>query len=207
MTNAHPVDVLADVSRETLDRLEIYSGLLKKWTPKINLVSASTLPDLWTRHFLDSAQILSLAPADARVWADLGTGGGFPGLVVAILAHETRPHLKVTCVESDQRKATFLRTVLRETGVSAKVVVDRIENADPIGADVVSARALAPLGRLLDYADRHLSISGVALFLKGAGFKKEVAEALERWSFQLDTYPSTTDPEATILKIGDLRRV
>jgi len=207
MTGAHNVDHFTDVSRETRERLETYAELLKKWNPKINLVSASTLPDLWTRHFRDSAQILSLAPLDARIWADLGAGGGFPGLVVAIIGHETRPDLEMTCVESDQRKATFLRTVIRETGVSARVVVDRIEKAAPIGADVVSARALAPLGRLLDYAERHLSADGVALFPKGAGFQKEVADALERWSFDLDTYPSATDPDATVLKIGELRRV
>lgn len=207
MTGTQNADVLADVSRETRDRLETYAELLKKWNPRINLVSASTLPDLWARHFRDSAQILSLAPRDARIWADLGAGGGFPGLVIAIIGHETRPGLEVTCVESDQRKATFLRTVLRETGVSARVVVDRIEKAPPICADVVSARALAPLGRLLDYAARHLSPDGIALFPKGAGFQKEVTDALERWSFQLDTYPSATDPDATVLKIGELRRV
>jgi len=207
MSSASPGDVLADVSRETRERLEIYAALLEKWTPKINLVSAATLPDLWTRHIRDSAQLLSLAPEDARRWADLGTGGGFPGLVVAIIGHEARPGLEVICVESDQRKATFLRTVLRETGVSGKVIADRIEKVDPISADVVSARALASLGQLLAYADRHLSAGGVALFPKGAGFRKEVSEALERWSFQLDTYPSITDPDATVLRIGELRRV
>jgi len=200
-------DHFADVSRETRERLEIYAGLLSKWNPKINLVSASTIPGMWTRHFLDSAQILALANESTALWADLGTGGGFPGLIVAIMAKESRPGMQVICVESDQRKAAFLRTVIAETGISARVVARRIEELEPLGADVVSARALAPLPVLLGYAAPHLVKGGEAIFLKGAGYQKEVNEALERWSFELDTYPSKTDPDAIILKIGDIRRV
>jgi len=200
-------DVLSNVSRETRDRLETFAALLEKWNPAINLVSSSTLPELWARHFVDSAQVLALASAGARQWSDLGTGGGFPGLVVAILAQEIRPGLSVTCVESDQRKAAFLRTVLRETGVEAQVLSQRIEDVAPLQSDVVSARALAPLTQLLGFASRHLAPGGEALFLKGAGYKKERTEALERWSFELDTYPSQTDPDAAILRIGDIRRV
>jgi len=196
-----------DVSRETRARLEIFSGLLAKWNPKINLVSTTTIEDAWSRHFLDSAQVFGLASDNAGTWVDLGTGGGFPGLVIAILAMEARPGLRVVCVESDQRKATFLRTVVRETGAAAEVIAERIEKVPPIGADIVSARALAPLSKLLGYAERHLAPEGEAIFLKGAGSRKEVAEALESWSFRLDTYPSKTDPDATVLRIGDIRRV
>lgn len=194
-----------NVSRETLERLETYAALLTKWNPKINLVARSTLDDLWNRHFLDSAQILEIAPAGAT-WADLGTGGGFPGLVVAILAAESRPALRVTCVESDLRKATFLRTVLRETGVAGEVISKRIEEVPPLTADIVSARALAPLSSLLGFAERHLKPGGAALFLKGAEHEKELKEALETWSFRADTYPSKTHPDAVILKIGDISR-
>lgn len=194
-----------DVSRETLARLDGYAGLLTKWNPAINLVAPSTLGQLWTRHFLDSAQVLEIAP-EGRTWVDIGTGGGFPGLIVAILAAEKRPDLRVTCIESDLRKATFLRTVARETGVKADVISKRIEQVDPLGADILSARALASLAQLLSYAERHLSPNGRALFLKGANHAAEVQEALEKWTFQADTYPSKTSSEAVILSLGDIRR-
>ncbi|WP_300518448.1 16S rRNA (guanine(527)-N(7))-methyltransferase RsmG [Aliiroseovarius sp.] len=194
-----------DVSRETLARLDGYAGLLTKWNPAINLVAPSTLGQLWTRHFLDSAQVLEIAP-EGRTWVDIGTGGGFPGLIVAILAAEKRPDLRVTCIESDLRKATFLRTVAREIGVKADVISKRIEQVDPLGADILSARALAPLAQLLSYAERHLSPNGRALFLKGANHAAEMQEALEKWTFRADTYPSKTSSEAVILSLGDIRR-
>ncbi len=196
-----------NVSRETLERLDTYAALLAKWNASINLVAKSTLNELWTRHFLDSAQILEISDPDTCNWADLGTGGGFPGLIVAILAAETRPDLKVTCVESDLRKATFLRTITRETGLTADVISERIEQVPPLGADLVSARALASLDKLLGFAERHLRPGGIAIFPKGAGYKAEVTEAQKSWGFSIQTYPSKTDPEATILKLGDLRRV
>lgn len=197
----------ADVSRETFERLQIYAGLLEKWTARINLVAKSTLPDLWSRHMLDSMQVFDLGPSAASHWADLGSGGGFPGAVVAIVAAEKRPNLRVTLVESDQRKATFLRAVARQTGAAFDVIADRIELVPPLGVDVVSARALAPLSQLLEHAHRHLSKGGVAIFPKGATAKKELAVALESWRFRCDTYPSQTDEEAVVLKIGDIERV
>lgn len=196
-----------DVSRETLDRLTLYADLLKKWNPAINLVSKSTLPNLWSRHFTDSAQLLELAEANSGLWADLGSGGGFPGMIVAILASEKAPGLKVACVESDQRKATFLRTVARETGVEAEVISERIETLAPLGADVVSARALAPLTDLVGYTERHLAPEGIALFLKGTGQAKEIDQALASWAFRIDTIPSRTDRGAAILKLRSIRRV
>jgi len=196
-----------DVSRETADRLTLYADLLAKWNRAINLVSKATLPALWTRHFADSAQLLSLAGTAPRHWADLGTGGGFPGLVVAILAAEICPRLQVTCVESDRRKAAFLQSVGRETGVDVTVIPERIETLAPLGADVVSARALAPLEVLIGHAARHLGDRGTALFLKGTGYRAEVETALAHWTFRLDTIPSRTDPGSAILKIGSIRRV
>ena len=196
----------ADVSRETLARLDCYAALLTKWNPAINLVAPSTLDHLWTRHFLDSAQVLEVAPA-GNTWVDIGTGGGFPGLVVAILAAELRPELRVTCIESDQRKATFLRTVARDCGIEVKVISKRIEQAEPQCADILSARALASLDKLLGFAERHLSPNGCALFPKGANHAVELQEALEKWTFQADTYASKTDPNATVLSLGDIRRV
>ena len=200
-------DRLAEnVSRETIQRLEGYAALLRKWTPAINLVAASTLDDLWSRHMADSAQLLDLAPEGARLWVDMGSGGGFPGLVVAILAAERRPSLKVALIESDLRKATFLRTVAREVGVTVDVHAHRIEEVAPMGADVVSARALAPLARLLPLAERHLAAGGTALFQKGASHASEVAEALAHWRFTVQNHPSQTDPQAVVLRIGEIAR-
>ncbi len=196
-----------DVSRETLERLAAYEHLLKKWNPSINLVAKSTLPTIWRRHFLDSAQLFALARHHEGHWADLGAGGGFPGLVIAIMAMERAPGLRVTCVESDQRKAAFLRTVVRELGLPARVLAERAEEAAPLQADVLSARALAPLARLLPQAERHLKPGGQALFPKGESFRDELSEALETWSFQSEEYPSITDGSAVILSLGDIRRV
>ncbi len=195
-----------DVSRETMGRLEIYADLLQKWNPAINLVAPSTIQELWTRHFLDSAQVFRLLPETAVNWCDVGTGGGFPGVVVALMAKEYAPHLKLTCIESDIRKATFLRTVLRETGVDANVIPARIEAAPRQNAQVFSARALTSLDKLLGFAERHISTEGVCLFQKGANYRREVEEALENWRFELDKIPSVTNPDAVILKIGAITR-
>jgi 16S rRNA (guanine527-N7)-methyltransferase len=195
-----------DVSRETSERLQIYADLLEKWNPRINLVSKGTLGDLWTRHFRDSAQLLRLAPAEAGHWCDLGSGGGFPGTVIAILAQEHVPALAVTLVESDKRKATFLRTVARECGVSVTVIAERIEQITPQRSDVVSARALAGLPQLLGFAHRHLAPGGTALFPKGARHEQVSAESLALWQFRCETFPSETDPDAVILRISELSR-
>ena len=200
-------DGAENVSRETIERLRLYEALLKKWNKRINIVSESTLERLWHRHFLDSMQVFHLAPKHAEHWADLGSGGGFPGAVVAILAREARSNIRVTLVESDQRKAAFLRTLARETDVSIQIVAERIEKARPLAADVVSARALAPLPRLLEYASRHLCAGGVAIFPKGQSAQKEISEALETWRFRCETHPSQTDEEAVVLRIGDIERV
>lgn len=197
---------LDNVSRETLDRLRQYEALLIKWNTAINLVARSTIAGLWSRHFVDSAQILQFCPDGATHWADLGTGGGFPGLVVAIIAAETRPNLRFTLIESDQRKATFLREVDRQLGVGAKIVADRIENASPLGADVVSARALAPMTALCAYAARHCAADGTAIFQKGASFALEMAEAQNTWDFDHKVYISQTDPAAVVLAVTKLRQ-
>ena len=202
MTGKERFQKQTNVSRETLEMLEAYAELLKAWNPKINLVSPKTLDELWTRHFLDSAQLLSFAQ-DAKHWVDLGSGGGFPGAVVAIMGG---PETQVTLIESDQRKAAFLRAVARET-VGFKVIASRIEEAPPQNADVVSARALAPLSQLLPYVARHLAPGGRAILPKGRKAQDEIREALEHWRFDCETYPSKTDPDAVILTLGEIKRV
>lgn len=196
-----------DVSRETLDRLSGLEALLQKWNPAINLVSAATLSEVWTRHFLDSAQLFDCAGAQVAHWADLGSGGGFPGLVVGVLAREKCPEMQLTLIESDKRKAAFLLNAARELGLKATVRADRIEKVTPLGADVLSARALAPLTKLLAFAERHLSPEGIALFPKGERWKEEVALAEASWSFTCEPRESLTDPQAVVLKIRGLKRV
>ena len=194
------------VSRETLDRLSAYADLLRQWSPRINLVAPATLKTLWSRHMLDSAQLLDLAPTTAQRWTDLGSGGGFPGLVIAILAHTERPDLKVTLIEADQRKATFLRTAAQRFDIDVTVLAKRIEDAPPTEADIVSARALAPLDRLLDLCLRHVAPTGALLLPKGRQHREERAKALETWTFHCENLPSRTDKEAVILRISEVRR-
>lgn len=196
-----------DVSRETVERLEAYQALVKKWNPAINLVGRSTLSDFWQRHVVDSAQLYGIGPKTCNLWADLGSGGGMPGVVLAAMALELDPNRATVCIESDVRKATFLRTCARELDISLTVHSKRIDEVAPLGADILSARALAPLVQLLDFAERHLSPDGQAIFPKGATWRDELAESLETWRFSTQEYPSQTDPQAVILKIGDLRRV
>lgn len=207
MTSAAEVSVAGlDVSRETFADLQAFEQLVRRWTPAINLVSKTTLPDLWARHILDSAQVFSLCPSSATSWADLGSGGGFPGIVVAILARELKPDLHVTLVESDLRKATFLRQAAQSLALPVAVRSNRIESLDPLNADVLSARALAPLSDLLAYADRHLAAGGVAIFPKGARYAEELAAAQENWAFDADTQQSHSDADAAILVIRNIHR-
>lgn len=206
MTEAALIAAL-DVSRETTERLREYEAILRKWNARINLVSRSTLEAIWTRHFLDSAQIYRLAPRNARHWADLGSGGGFPGLIVAILAKGEGRRIDVTLVESDQRKAAFLAAAVRELGLAAHVRAERLESTVPLACDVLSARALAPLDALVSYADRHLSSAGTALFPKGANHRAELAQAAKGWRFSCESVVSLTDPEAVILKLTEIARV
>lgn len=195
-----------NVSRETIELLKEYEALVKKWNPRINLVSKSNLENLWDRHIVDSLQVVRCADLPVR-WVDLGSGGGFPGLVAAIVAKEENPDCHVTLVESDQRKGAFLRTVIRECGLSASVISQRIEKVDPLSAQVLSARALADLSLLFEFAEQHLGVGGICLFPKGATWKKEVESAREKWSFDVDPITSFTNPEAVILKVRGVARV
>jgi len=199
-------DIGLDVSRETIERLEHYLALLEKWNPAINLVSKTTIETSWSRHFIDSTQLFNHAPDGWAHWVDLGSGGGFPGTVIAILAKELNPTAHVTLVESDQRKSAFLRSVLRETGVKGRVEAKRIEAVEPLQADIVSARALANLNALLGFADKHGTEGSTYLFPKGINWQKEMAAAQESWSFDFTAITSRTDPNATILKIRGLAR-
>lgn len=200
------VDFETNVSRETLDRLVTFQHLVEKWTPKINLISKSSISEIWDRHIIDSLQLFDLAPTADR-WVDLGSGGGFPGLVIAIVAQEKGTPKHVTLVESDQRKCAFLRTAVRELSLNVTVLSKRIEEIPSLGADVLSARALADLSQLLGLATQHLQPDGCALFPKGAQWEKELSDARQMWSFSCESVTSKTNPAAAILKIRDIERV
>jgi len=194
---------LTGVSHETLTRFHAYADLLGKWQARINLVGKSTLPDLWRRHFLDSAQVFNTLPAQTSVVLDLGSGGGFPGLVLAIMGVPM-----VHLAESDQRKCAFLREAARVAGVIDRVQVHakRIESIPPFPVDVVSARALAPIAQLLDYAEPFLTPATHCLFLKGQTAEQELAEASRGWSFVAQRHPSRSDADATLFDLQEVSR-
>jgi 16S rRNA (guanine527-N7)-methyltransferase len=194
------------VSRETLTDLHAFEALVQRWSPAINLVSKGSLSQLWSRHVEDSAQIFAACPKDARTWADLGSGGGFPGIVVAVLAKELKPELRLTLVESDLRKATFLRQAAQALRLDVTVLSSRAETIPPLQADVLSARALAPLSDLLGYAERHLAAGGTAIFPKGAQYAAEILEARKSRSFEFDLHPSLSEADAAILVIRNINR-
>lgn len=202
MTNVGGIDV----SRETFDKLEDFVELVKKWTPKINLISKSSIPDLWDRHILDSAQLYGIAPAQGH-WVDIGSGGGFPGVVVAILSSGESSDHKFTLIESDQRKCAFLRTASRELDLNITVMSKRIEEIPSLDANILSARALADLPTLLSFAERHLNRSGVAIFPKGETWQKEEEIASKMWSYQHEVIKSNTNAAAAVLRIQDIVRV
>ncbi len=202
------IDLLTqlNVSRETFERLKAFEQVLRKWNPKINLVSRNSLDHLWVRHIQDSVQVFRCVERTAH-WMDIGSGGGFPGIVAAILAHEKNPETNFTLVESDQRKSAFLRNAARECGIKISVISKRIEQIEPQNADVLSARALADLSDLLEFCDQHLAEGGVAVFPKGETWKKEVDNAKLQWQFDYESVTSKTEPKAVILKIRGIARV
>jgi len=193
-----------DVSRETRDRLEAMAHNLVRWNKAINLVGKATLEEIWTRHILDSAQLQPLVPAKAKKLVDLGSGAGFPGLVIAAL----RPEIEVTLIESDARKAAYLGDAARRMELSTppRIVVGRIEAVAPAEAEIVTARALAPLGKLLELAERHRADTAICLFHKGKGWQAELTEALKDWDIPGQPFASVTDLDAVILRVGAYKR-
>ncbi len=194
---------IGDVSRETQGLLDAYILLLEKWNPKINLISKNSLPEVIDRHINDSLQLLEFE-ADAENWLDLGSGGGLPGIPVAIFLRD-KTGFKMTLLESDARKCAFLRTVGRELDLPVSVVNSRIESHAPHNAMTISSRALAPLHKLLEFSHLHLSPEGAGLFLKGAKWKEELEEAQKLWSFDYECYSSKTDENGVVLKIGNIK--
>lgn len=201
------LEILGDVSRETLARLDRFVALLLQRQQTLNLIARSTIPRIWTRHIADSYQLLGLAPG-ARRWVDLGSGAGFPGLVIACAlaeALEARIHL----VESTKKKAEFLSGVATALQLPVRVVAERIEDFaktfnEPV--EVVTARALAPLTRTLEYANPLLKSGAVGLFPKGQDVEAELTEAAKYWNIAAELVPSRTDPRGRIVRVAALAK-
>jgi 16S rRNA (guanine527-N7)-methyltransferase len=193
------------VSRETLARLKLYLSILEDWNSRQNLVSDASLPEAWRRHFWDSAQLLPLIPPAAASLVDLGSGAGFPGLVLAELLRD-RPGFRTVLYEATGKKARFLQEVAARLGLKIEIRNDRIEAARPEPFDIITARALAPLPKLLSYAQRFWTPRSVGLFLKSQNVGAELTEARKSWRMQLDQHPSRSDPSGLILEVRELRR-
>jgi 16S rRNA (guanine527-N7)-methyltransferase len=189
------------VSRETLARLKAYVGMLGEWNARQNLVSASSLADVWRRHVWDSAQLAVFIPDEAKTLIDLGSGAGFPGLVLALL----RPEIKVTLTDSIAKKCRFLEAAAARMEIAVAVKNERIEGSNSAAFDVVTARACAPLSRLLGYAQPFQRRGTLNLFLKGQSVEAELTEARKSWRMKAIRHPSLSDPSGTILEIRELR--
>ena len=199
-------DILIDVSRETIVLLQRLGLLVEKWNKSINLISKKTVPEIWNRHILDSAQIFYANKKSFKKWLDMGSGAGFPGLVVAILAQDKNIGGETVLVESDKRKCVFLSTVKRELNLNLSIINNRIESCDRQQADVISARALADLPSLLDLSFNHLSDDTTLIFSKGKSWKEELVAAEKTWNFSWEAVTSITDAKSVVLKIGELSR-
>ncbi len=194
------------VSRETNGALQELAADLLKWTKRINLIAPSTQDDIWARHILDSAQLWPLRGFDPEKWCDIGSGGGLPGLVLALLSSGEGASTAFTFIESDTRKCAFLTTMIAKFSLKAAVIAQRIESAEPANASVISARALAPLPKLFDLAVRHATPESVFLLQKGAQFENEIDAARDSWHFKYESIPSQTHPDAVVLKIKEVAR-
>ncbi len=195
-----------DVSRETIERLQIYVDVLQRWQTKINLVASSTIPHIWDRHILDSGQLKLLVPGwEKASWIDLGSGGGFPGMVMGILRPSEAPPIRL--VESNRKKTLFLRDVSRETNANVEILNCRIEELDGQQADIVSARACADLTKLLSWAEPLLSSGGHCVFHKGQYVDDELTEAHKYWRMKVTKRASLTHQHGNLLLIGEIERV
>lgn len=198
-------DLPLDVSRETYERLRAFEALVKKWSPRINLISKDDAPHIWARHISDSAQIATHTDFPAT-WLDIGAGGGFPAVVLACIAAECAPNTKFHLIESDKRKCAFLHTARAALGLSYTVISKRAEDIRQQNANTISARALAPLSDLFALAEPHAAPGATLIFPKGQTHKQEISAARANWAFKCTTIPSITNPEAAILIIQDLQR-
>ena len=190
-----------NVSRETLKGFYEYKTLLSKWNEKINLVSKNTLVDIWERHFLDSGQIIKHVEASGKRWVDVGSGAGFPGLVVALLLRDRKIDCNLVLVEKNPKKGFFLNEVIRKLNLSVEVVNDNIYTLEPLNADILTARAFSELNNLMEIAFRHRKKEGICLFLKGENYRIELDKTLNYWFFDYDIVDSLSSSSGKIIRV------
>ena len=190
-----------NVSRETLNGFYEYETLLSKWNKKINLVSKNTLVDIWERHFLDSGQIIKHVEVSGKRWVDVGSGAGFPGLVVALLLRDRKIDCDLVLVEKNPKKGFFLKEVIRKLNLSVEVVNDNIDNLEPLNADILTARAFSELNNLIEIAFRHRKKEGICLFLKGENYRMELDKTLNYWFFDYDIVDSLSSSSGKIIRV------
>ena len=193
-----------NVSRETYELLKRYEASLGEWQQKMNLVSRNSLIDAWKRHFLDSMQLFSLLPQDAKTVYDFGSGAGFPGMVLAVMAKEKTPYLKFKLVESIKKNTLYLNAVKELTGANVEIINDRIENIKAEKADVITSRAMCALPELLKYSRPFCGKDTKLIFLKGRSYEQEVASAKKDWKFNLEIIQNQESEDGVILVITDL---
>ena len=190
-----------NVSRETLSSFYEYKTLLYKWNEKINLVSKNTLVDIWERHFLDSGQVIKHVDASGKRWVDVGSGAGFPGLVVALLLRDRKIDCDLVLVEKNPKKGFFLKEVIRKLNLSVEVVNDNIDILEPLNADILTARAFSELNNLIEIAFRHRKKEGICLFLKGENYRIELDKTLNYWFFDYDIVDSLSSSSGKIIRV------
>ncbi len=194
-----------NVSRETIKKLESYQALVKEWNSKFNLISKSTENIIWERHIVDSLQLIKFITQKDKILLDLGSGAGFPGVVLAIACQELYPDLKINLVESIGKKTTFLQEVNKILNLNMEIYKERIENLKIGKVDIITSRALASLPKLLEYAKPFCSNNTRLIFLKGEKWVQEQEEARKKWIYKCEVYDSDTSEDGKILRISDLR--
>ena len=193
-----------NVSRETLKAFFEYKTLLFKWNEKINLVSKNTLVDIWERHFLDSGQIIKHVEASGKRWVDVGSGAGFPGLVVALLLRDRKIDCNLVLVEKNPKKGFFLNEVIRKLNLNVEVVNDNIYTLEPLNADILTARAFSELNNLIEISFRHRKKEGICLFLKGENYRFELDKTLNYWFFDYDVVDSLSSSSGKIIRVKNI---
>ena len=192
------------VSRETCENMHFYYSLLFQWNQKINLVSRKSIDSSWPRHFLDSAQLWFSLPMGVKSWLDFGSGAGFPGLVISIIAKELKPDLRVILVEKNQKKGYFLEAVVKKLSLNTTVICSRIEEIEPQKVDVISARAVGRLNFLIEVAYMHRNYRTISFFPKGKKYKGELKESLKYWIFEVRQVTNLFEKDSPILEIRNI---
>lgn len=195
-----------NVSRETIEKLKNYEALVLEWNGYFNLISKSSVDCIWERHILDSVQLYEFIEKDCLILYDFGSGAGFPAIVLAIIAKEKNPNLKITLIESIKKKANFLNEVKNKLDLNIEIINDRIENIERKNVDIITSRAMASLDKLLEYAKPFCSKKTQLIFPKGIKWKDELNEAEKKWTFNYNVINSKTDDTGRILQISNLRR-